>query len=636
MSAPNTWHGDRDGFVAEGFRFSVGHETLRAEGAGGGGYDGFVQGRERDKHQHAHSPHHDHYHHQHHNSYPHSYNYLHNTSGVEVGQGEDTGNSYLTSNAETVSIASHNPSVSASFFPDLSVSPSPEPELQLYTLQTTHSSPVSSDFDSSVGSSPALDAQGRPDTEHERFPELGPPLFSTFEHTRSQFDSVSQQTPTTPLKRKRGRPPKNPATRPNSSRHRFSTFKNGFAMSFTAEDDYRVVADDEFDGNIRQPIEDAITLDPKKRAEKQRAPPATAAATRERRQMKPPAASTGPALTKGSAKKGKAQSAKAVPLDPAGRASSRAKRATNKAAPKYNMYTSDEGEDEDDKGDEDHKDDNFSGPSNSNSSSEENSDDDEGEDGHLERVTSAGHSLRARGKLSKPDRLKEYVSVDSALRRGKGKKKGGSQRKGLAKGKHSEKYTRLGRGLSCQHCHGKRIRCDGKQPKCSNCVRGKINCISRIWVNGRAEIHPGEEVTGENMKNIKGKATTTQRGDIRLAIQEGATKKRHNFFRAYEHLFLPLLPEKNFIIKLKETEEKEKQKEKEKEQERRDETKGETKDGEGDIKMEENEENQTLGEALESNEKDAAEETKHEAVPYQLLEKQPSGYVTPRCTMALG
>ncbi|RPB27230.1 hypothetical protein L211DRAFT_780290, partial [Terfezia boudieri ATCC MYA-4762] len=63
-----------------------------------------------------------------------------------------------------------------------------------------------------------------------------------------------------------------------------------------------------------------------------------------------------------------------------------------------------------------------------------------------------------------------------------------------------------------------------------------------------------------------------------------ATKKRHNFFRAYEHLFLPLLPEKNFITKLKEAEEKGKQREKEQEK------KAET-----------------------------------EAVPYQLLEKQPSG-----------
>jgi len=637
MSASNTWRGDRDGFVVDDFRFSVGHETLRVDGAGSGGYDGFVQGQERDKHQHhthAHSPihpHHDHYH-QHHNSFPHNYNYIHDSSRVEVGQEEDTGNSYLTSDVETVSIASHNPSLSASFFPELSVSPSPEPELQPYTQQTAHPSPVSSDFESSVASSPALDAEDHPDTEHGGFSQLGPPLFSTLQDTPSQPNWVSQQTPVTPLKRKRGRPPKNPAAHATPREHRFSTFKNGFAMSFTAEDDYRVVADDEFDGNTRQPIEDAITLDPTKRAEKQRGPPATAAATRERRQVKPPAVSTGPTPTKGLAKKGKvtsAKSAKAAPPDPAGRrTSSRAKRATNKAAPKYNVGSSDENEDEDD---EDHKDDNFSGPSNSNSNSSEDEDkgSDDEEDGEdedrPERVTSAGHSLRARGKLSKPDRLKEYVSVDSALRRGKGKKKSGSQKKGLAKGNHSEKYTRLARGLSCQHCHSKRIRCDGRQPRCGNCIKYKIDCISRIWVDGKAEIHLGEELSGEDKKNTKGKATTTQRGDIRLAIQEGATKKRHNFFRAYEHLFLPLLPEKNFITKLKETEEKQK----EKEQEKKDETKGETKDGEGDIKMgEENEGNQTLGETLERNGKGAAEEAKHEAVPYQLLEKQPSGYVT--------
>jgi len=615
MSASNTWRGDRDGFVADDFRFSVGHETLRAEGPGGG-HDGFVQGRERDKHAHAHahvhahSPIHPHY--NLHNSYPHSFNDIHNTSG-EVGQEEDIGNSYLIS---TVSITSHNPS----FFPELSVSPTPEPEAQPYTQQTAHSSPVSSVFDSSVASSPVLGAQDCPDTEHDRFLELGPPFFSTF---HSQPNLVPQQTLTTSLKRKRGRPPKNPAAHTNSRRHPFCTFKNGFAMSFTAEDDYRSVADDEFDNNTRLPIEDAITLDPKKRAEKQRAPPATAAATRGRRQVKPSAASAGPTLAKVSVKKGKATSAKSVkatPPAPAGRrASGRAKRATNKAAPKYNVGYSDD-DDDGSEDEEDDENDNFSGPSNSNSSDEDEDndeveDEEEDEDSHPERVTSAGHSLRARGKLARPDRLKEYVSIDSALRRGVRKKKSGSQQKG----KHSGKYTRLGRGLSCQHCHGKRIRCDGKQPTCGNCVRYEIDCISRIWVNGKAEVHLGEEVLGEDKVNTKGKATTTQREDIRQAIHEGATKKRHNFFRAYEHLFLPLLPEKNFITKLKETEEKGMQREKE--QGKKGEAKGEA------IDEEKSGVNQTLGEALERNEGNVAEEVKHEAVPYRLLEEQPSGYV---------
>lgn len=641
MSVSSAWPGDRDGFVAGDLQTSVGHDL---PGAGRQHHEHHESAKGqggRDKHQQLHPfssttlP----YGHNH-NHHPHRYNYIHDastrTEEEEEAREEEARDSYPTSTAEPESLptATHNPS--ASFFPELSLSPSPEPESNTNQRINSRASSVSLDSESSFASTHTHDLSY---SFQPSFSGLGPPLLGTFQHTSAQFQ---QQTANPPLKRKRGRPLKNLTASAKPRRHQFTTFNNGFAMTFTAEDDYRVVGEDEYetDGAVgRPPIQQAITLDPLKRAERQRASNAasasiTAAATRGRRQVATPAASTVPVPKKESAGKGKATRAslaQATSDSDGGRTPSRAKRGTGKDTPKYKVEYSDEDQDgeDDEVGDHDNDHDDFSGPSNSDTSGDDSeekggNDDDVHEDNRPERITSAGHSLRARKDLTQPDRLKEYVSVDSALGLQGKRKPTNNQRQ--SHGKHSQKYKRLGKGMSCQHCHDKRIRCDGNKPQCGNCVKYKCDCISRIWNNGKAEVQSGDAIPKEDRQELtpvkipRDKTITTQRQDMRLAIQEGTTKKRHNFFRAYSHLFTPLLPERNFITKLKETEQFQK--------ESKLEAKNENEDGEGDIEMgEESVKQETLAEAIEGNAKyNVEEERKQEAVPYELLEKQPSGY----------
>ena len=619
MSVSDSWREDRDGYavVAGEFRPPVGE---------------FEQGQgERGQDQHQHNAHavdihscaavqsHDH------NTYPPHFNYIENSPTVEYVHGDEQ-SAYLTSTGVGsvvpvyVANANANSSAPASFFPELSLSPSPSPRLELHSQNSCILSPTSN---CSPVSSPLLRSLDGPNSRHQTFSGPRPIL----QHTPSQLQyTLHQHTPTPVLKRKRGRPPKNSTTPHLQGPSCFTTFNNGFAMTFTEEDDYRLVGENEFekDGVSTHPVGDAITLDPKKRAERQRASisaiAATAAASRGRRQITNPASSTAPDP------KGKiVEKMKTIPMravTAGGRASSRARWGAGGVAPKYNHHSeaedSDDGDDDDDDDGDDDDQDNFSGPSSSNSSSSGSEDQsiDSRSEALPERVSRAGHSLRARGKLSQPDRLKEYVSVDSALRRGR-KKPSRNQKKTSLNEQRQQKAKRLGRGLSCQHCHSKRIRCDIVKPKCGNCVKYGCACISRVWVNGRAEVQLKEPIPEDINTLVTFDAEqkpTTQREDIRLAIQQGATKKRFIFFRAYEHLFLPLLPERNFITKLKEAEEKEKVKKMEINQN-------------GGIGMETDYMKTQRGNIVEGNNDQGVTEEdsgKIEAVPYKLLEQQPS------------
>lgn len=616
MSVSDSWREDRDGYavVAGDFRLPVG-EFEQGQGERG-----------QSKHQHAVDIHPSAAIHSHgRNTYPPHFNYIENSPRVEYVH-EVEQSAYLTSTGAgpvgPVYDANANSSAPASFFPELSLSPSPSPGLELYSQNSSVLPPTSN---CSLVSSPVLGPLDGVNSRHQTLSEPGPIL----KHTPSQLQYTLQQQTSTPiLKRKRGRPPKNPNTRHSQGPSHFTTFNNGFAMTFTEEDDYRVVGENEFekDGVPIHPIGDAITLDPKKRAERQRANSsaiaAAAAASRGRTHITNAASSTVPDP------KGKiVEKTRTVPMrsvktiststSAGGGAPSRARRGGGEATPNYNHYSDDDedsGNDDDD--DDDH--DNFSGPSSSNSSSS--GDEDQGIGDRLEalpeRVSTAGHSLRARGKLVQPDRLKEYVSVDSALRRGR-KKPFKGQKKTSSSEKRQPKSKRLGRGLSCQHCHSKRIRCDTVKPKCGNCVKYGCACVSRVWVNGRAEVQLNEPILEDVDKSVvfdAGQKPTTQREDIRLAIQQGATKKRFIFFRAYEHLFLPLLPERNFITKLKEAEDKEKAKRMETRQR-------------GEIGMETDCMKTQRGNIVEGNNDQGITEEdggKTEAVPYKLLEQQPS------------
>ncbi|KAF8445337.1 SNF2 family N-terminal domain-containing protein [Kalaharituber pfeilii] len=522
--------------------------------------------------------------------------------------------------------------VPTTFFPDLSVSPSPAPE-DVHTRSHQHSSQSSvySDF-SSASSSPFLGPdrsfQDFLSDQQQPFSALGSPLSANTLHSRCLQQQQIPAYTTTPLsgeKRKRGTP------KQKKKKHPFTTFKNGFEMTFTDKDDYNTFDVDDFESDVEQagkrPAGGSITLDPKKRLEKQRAARATAvtaAATRGRRQL---AASTAKTASPSSAfpTRKATRSGSGTPAS-SRRQPSRPSRQSERPKPNYKVDSSGD-EDDDNEADEDE----YSVESNSHSSDDHNEDDDNNDDekkeakeGSLpERVTSAGHSLRSRASLSQPGRLKEYITTDPF----KKSKQNGDK----AKGQHKKKYQRLGKGLSCEHCHQKRIRCDIQKPRCGNCVKYNCDCISR------SGIHPADGPSGLSSKNAS-ERVTTQREDIRKAIQEGATKKRWNFFRAYEHLFAPLLPEKNFIARLNELDRKEKEDKAAKASSEGEQPKKD-KDNEGDIEMGEGgaaEEKQTLGEAIEQNnqagiqgvqatEATGPQDDKPQAVPYKLLEEQPSG-----------
>ena len=254
------------------------------------------------------------------------------------------------------------------------------------------------------------------------------------------------------------------------------------------------------------------------------------------------------------------------------------------------------------------------------------------------RTSTAGHSLRSKKSLARPEHLKEYQDSSNIGTRRKQVRKQplpATARKGAVK-KNEEaskkKYTRLGRGLSCEHCHGKRIRCDAAKPKCSNCIKYNVGCLARAMrtpvstEKSSTDLNFDDETCKPGNADIFGlrqKAfpqVTTQREDIRLSIEK-TTEKRYAFLREYGHLMKPLLPTRNFITRLEEAEKSRLEKES-----KHNMVKGTlaepnlmhedgpptiVKDDDGDVEM-------TSG-AIESMEK-----SEPSAVPYTLLEAQPS------------
>jgi len=167
--------------------------------------------------------------------------------------------------------------------------------------------------------------------------------------------------------------------------------------------------------------------------------------------------------------------------------------------------------------------------------------DDEGEDNEKpqeekeERGALSGRSLRPRGLLAAPSGLADYVDTNTAL---SNRKKSTKKRKLVAKKKKTVQKKRLPAGKACQACHYARRKCDTKKPRCGGCVRGGVPCVLPDAGDSNYPDDGGEDEVEYSV-----------RSEIRKTLEE--TKRRRDaFYLQYRDLFEPLLPEKNYILKL--------------------------------------------------------------------------------------
>lgn len=179
----------------------------------------------------------------------------------------------------------------------------------------------------------------------------------------------------------------------------------------------------------------------------------------------------------------------------------------------------------------------------------------------LERGAGGRHSLRPRASLGVPEGLRDYVNTDSALSNKK-RKTAGKKKKVVGK--------RLSPGKACAACRNARRKCDRKKPKCSGCVKAGQKCYVKV---------------GDDDEEEDEEAMLTLRGEIRKGMEE-TVRKRERFLVTYGGLFEALLPEGNYIQKLR---------------------------------------GKFAPDAPITGEEDAPENAPPEAVPYKLLEKQPPG-----------
>jgi hypothetical protein len=150
-----------------------------------------------------------------------------------------------------------------------------------------------------------------------------------------------------------------------------------------------------------------------------------------------------------------------------------------------------------------------------------------------ERGAEIGKSLRPRKSLTTPANRADYVDTDLALstrRRSSKSKKASKKKKAVVK--------RVVNGVrACQACRDARVKCDRKQPRCGRCTKTKKTCTIQPAVEGDIQ---QEESDSEEM---------TLRGEIRLGLEE-TKRKRDAFYIKYRSLFEPLLPERNYISKM--------------------------------------------------------------------------------------
>lgn len=151
-----------------------------------------------------------------------------------------------------------------------------------------------------------------------------------------------------------------------------------------------------------------------------------------------------------------------------------------------------------------------------------------------ERGSNGSHSLRPRASLAMPEGLRDYIDTDKALGHKRRKSASSSTRQKVSKGK------RLAPGKACVACRVSRRKCDRKKPRCSGCVKMGSKCF--VKEDGQE----GDEQDGWMDES----ETKTVRGEIRKGIEE-TTRKRERFLVQYAHLFEALLPEGNYIQKLK-------------------------------------------------------------------------------------
>lgn len=151
-----------------------------------------------------------------------------------------------------------------------------------------------------------------------------------------------------------------------------------------------------------------------------------------------------------------------------------------------------------------------------------------------ERGSNGSHSLRPRASLAMPEGLRDYIDTDKALGHKRRKSVSLSTRQKASKGK------RLAPGKACVACRVSRRKCDRKKPRCSGCVKMGSKCF--VKEDGQE----GDEQDGW----VDESETKTVRGEIRKGIEE-TTRKRERFLVQYAHLFEALLPEGNYIQKLK-------------------------------------------------------------------------------------
>lgn len=151
-----------------------------------------------------------------------------------------------------------------------------------------------------------------------------------------------------------------------------------------------------------------------------------------------------------------------------------------------------------------------------------------------ERGSNGTRSLRPRASLVMPEGLRDYVDTDKALGHKRHKSGFSSTRQNPSKGK------RLGPGKACVACRVSRRKCDRKKPRCSGCVKMGSKCFVK------EDGYDGDEQEGW----IDEGDPKTVRGEIRKGIEE-TTRKRERFLVQYAHLFEALLPEVNYIQRLR-------------------------------------------------------------------------------------
>jgi hypothetical protein len=253
-----------------------------------------------------------------------------------------------------------------------------------------------------------------------------------------------------------------------------------------------------------------------------------------------------------------------------------------------------------------------------------------------ERGSAAGKSLRPRKSLVVPAGLEDYVDTNEALsnrKRTTKKKKKQSQAKKKAAG-------RLPPGKACKFCRETRRRCNREKPRCAECIKANRSCLVPDVDNADDQ---WEDESADNKE-------FSVRAEIRKTLEE-TKRRRDTFYVQYRELFEPLLPEKNYISKLAEK--------RTLAAAHKDSDASMGGDPNGSVKHKEADENsedkledtkdlsdgQIQAEATESTKFEievrngikAEDQTANvigpinypEAIPYQLLEKQPEQYVKP-------